>query len=96
MHEVVPGTADKSYGIHVAALAGLPHAVLQRSEQILGVFEAQQQGAIHVPAPVVAVPMQIEPSTVEQDLADLDIDNLSPRQALDVLYSLKSQLHKSG
>lgn len=104
LHEVVPGCADKSYGIHVAALAGLPHSVLSRAEQILVTLEARETGRANFPlvpelphealaenaSNVVPFHSQPKPTEVEQALSSLDVDSLSPREALDVLYRLKS------
>lgn len=87
MHEVIPGQADKSYGIYVAALAGLPRQVIQRSGQILTSLEADQKG-VSVPEQTTLLP--IGPSSVEKKLLALDVDNLSPRQALDLISELQA------
>lgn len=90
MHEVIPGQADKSYGIHVAALAGLPPQVIHRSSQILATIEAEHRGT-HIPEAILdPLPMPpMGPSALERDLLSLEIDLLSPREALDKLYELK-------
>jgi DNA mismatch repair protein MutS len=92
LHEVVPGTADKSYGIHVAALAGLPQSLIHRAEQIL-------QGLEQKPSTSLTIPEATQPSKmisdVEQTLSMLEVDHLSPRQALDVLYELKQKMISS-
>lgn len=88
LHEVIPGTADKSYGIHVAALAGLPPSVIHRANHILHSLETDKQDLPNIPY-AVANPPAI--SEVEQQLMSLDIDSLSPREALDVLYRLKEK-----
>lgn len=86
LHEVIPGQADKSYGIYVAALAGLPAQVIQRSSQILNSLEADQKG-ISVPEQPTFIPQG--PTPVEKKLLALDVDNLSPRQALDLIGELQ-------
>lgn len=83
LHQVIPGTADKSYGLHVAALAGLPSAVIDRASEVLGTLESQKTGA-----PPLSVPGRRPPDAYRQ-LQLLDIDSLSPREALDALYGLK-------
>ncbi|MBI1214304.1 MAG: DNA mismatch repair protein MutS [Alphaproteobacteria bacterium] len=107
LHEVAPGTADRSYGIHVAKLAGLPPAVLQRAEQVLGMLQnpdnATGSGTKVLKKPAADLPLfsvmpkevAPEPSAVEESLKIIDPDSLSPREALEALYALKKQLKSS-
>jgi DNA mismatch repair protein MutS len=98
LHEVGPGTADRSYGIHVAKLAGLPKTVTARAEEVLGVLEKGEQGgalarlADDLPL-FSAARSRAEPapkeSAAEAVLRDTRPDELSPREALDLLYRLK-------
>lgn len=102
LHEVGPGAADRSYGIQVAKLAGLPEGVLSRAQTVLHALEQSDQTgrsaklvddlplfSLSQPAKaVVAAP----PSEVEGALKKADIDALSPKQALDLLYQLKALL----
>jgi DNA mismatch repair protein MutS len=98
LHEVGPGTADRSYGIHVAKLAGLPKSVTARAEEVLGVLEKGEQGgalarlADDLPlfnaARRRAAPIPRE-SAAEALLREIRPDELSPREALDLLYRLK-------
>jgi DNA mismatch repair protein MutS len=97
LHEVVPGVADRSYGIHVAKLAGLPEAVVTRAEEVLRALEEGREG--HKPlARIDDLPLfgasAPEPKTspVEDALAAVEPDALTPKQALDVLYDLKRKL----
>lgn len=93
LHEVIPGAADKSYGIHVASLAGLPDAVVRRATEILGQLEQKEKPAVTVSSvsvPTVTVSSAPAISGLEKKLHALDIDSLSAREALDVLYQLKS------
>jgi DNA mismatch repair protein MutS len=102
LHEVAPGAADRSYGIHVAKLAGLPPAVIARAEAVLaGLEQGEPAGALarladDLPlfAAAAARPPQgaAEPSRVEQRLAELNPDELSPRDALELLYELRGLL----
>ncbi|HYM30125.1 MAG TPA: DNA mismatch repair protein MutS [Candidatus Cybelea sp.] len=104
LHEVGPGAADRSYGIQVAKLAGLPKTVVRRAEAVLAMLEKTgQTGAVARLAddlPLFQVAAKAaEPaaatSEVERLLAAADIDQLTPRQALDLLYQLKALLAKT-
>lgn len=92
LHEIAPGSADRSYGIHVAELAGLPAGVIARARVLLQELEKKQDGGITV-APVNPAQLAQMPaakySDAEKALAKLDPDQLSPREALDALYRLK-------
>ena len=98
LHEVGPGTADRSYGIHVAKLAGLPKTVTARAEEVLGVLEKGEQGgalarlADDLPL-FSAARRRAEPpppeSAVEVLLRDTRPDELTPREALELVYRLK-------
>ena len=98
LHEVVRGTADRSYGIHVAQLAGLPQAVVQRARQVLDTLEEQQvdavaqklTGSLPLSAPLTSAKYEAEPSAVETALASINPDELTPKQALEALYKLKA------
>lgn len=90
MHEVIEGAADKSYGIHVAALAGLPQSAIQRATEILAALETERSDfVIPLPSPTIATTTV---SQLERDILSLDVDNLSPRDALDQLYTLKRKI----
>ncbi|MDD9901640.1 MAG: DNA mismatch repair protein MutS, partial [Alphaproteobacteria bacterium] len=97
LHEVGDGTADKSYGIHVARLAGLPPAVVTRAEAVLKTLEGKKSPAkatedlpLFSAAPIAAPEPQ--ESAVELALKDINPDTLSPKEALDTLYALKSKM----
>ncbi len=100
LHEVGAGTADRSYGIHVARLAGLPAAVIGRAETILHSLEkGEQSSAVAKLAddlPLFAAAARhtapAGPSPAERALEALNPDDLSPRQALEELYRLKGLL----
>jgi DNA mismatch repair protein MutS len=96
LHEVGPGTADRSYGIHVAKLAGLPKAVTARAEEVLGVLEKGEQGGalarLADDLPLFSAARRAEPppaSAADALLHEIRPDELSPREALDLLYRLK-------
>jgi DNA mismatch repair protein MutS len=103
LHEVRKGAADRSYGVQVARLAGLPDAVIERARDVLHQLEsgerqtaAQRQSLIDdlplfrvAPAPAPAPKAE---SQVEKRLTEISPDELSPREALAALYELKSLL----
>ncbi len=96
LHQIEPGPASRSYGVQVARLAGVPGAVVQHARHALEALEthsaqAQAQVDLFAPPPPAAAP---EPSRVEQALAQIDPDALSPREALEQLYSLKKLLQQ--
>ena len=100
LHEVAPGAADRSYGVHVARLAGLPKSVVGRAEEILTTLEAGEQSGVVArltdDLPLFrAVPegaISVEPSALEQEIAAIDPDELTPRMALELIYRLKDLL----
>jgi len=106
LHEVLPGSADRSYGIQVAKLAGLPPAVIARAKSVLAKLEAQDRGqtarALVDDLPLFAVPSRAAaepapPSEAEKLLEAvkaLHPDEMSPREALEALYALKAKLPK--
>ena len=102
LHEVAAGAADRSYGIHVAKLAGLPAPVVARAESVLKKLEEGETGAASariaddlplfaamVQRPAAAPAEAAGPSPAEAALAEINPDELTPRQALDALYRLK-------
>jgi DNA mismatch repair protein MutS len=100
LHEVAPGAADRSYGIHVAKLAGLPPPVVARAEEVLALLEKGEQGGalarlaedlpLFTAARATAPPPAPPPALAA--LATLEPDALTPREALETLYKLKGLL----
>jgi DNA mismatch repair protein MutS len=98
LHEVVPGAADRSYGIQVAKLAGLPADVLKRAQDVLHALERGDSGRraktmvdeLPLFAATAQQPSQPKESEVEARLKAVDIDELSPKAALQLLYELKT------
>ena len=101
LHEVARGAADRSYGIHVAKLAGLPSPVVARAEEVLRALEEGREG--HKPLAKIDelplfsaarsdVPQYKKTSAVEEKLAAISPDSLAPKAALELLYELKSLL----
>ena len=93
-YRVIEGKADKSYGINVAKLAHLPKVVLDRASQLLLNFENQDNNQNYQPSLFVMDQVQPEKSQLLQQLQELDIDAMTPRDALDCLYELKKLSEK--
>lgn len=98
MHEVQEGAASKSFGLAVASLAGVPKAVVNQAKQKLSQLEtssvreskpARQSGPVKEEHQLNLLP---EPSEVEITLSNIDPDDLTPKQALELIYKLKKQL----
>jgi DNA mismatch repair protein MutS len=90
LHRVVPGGADRSYGIHVAALAGLPSAVIARARQVLA--ELERQRPLEPPELQLGLPIELAPDPLRKELEDIEPDSLSPLEALQKLYQLRAKL----
>jgi DNA mismatch repair protein MutS len=105
LHEVSPGAADRSYGIQVAKLAGLPMAVIERAEVVLsGLEDGETLGRdsaarlaedlpLFAAARPASGPRQTanEPSALDKALAETLPDSLTPREALDLIYRWKAE-----
>jgi DNA mismatch repair protein MutS len=102
LHEVTKGAADRSYGIHVGKLAGLPEAVVKRAERVLKHMEQSNRSSdvsqiaesLPLFASLGSQPTQ-EASPLEEALAEMNADDMSPREALEALYQLKNILDKA-
>jgi len=100
LRKVIPGGADRSYGIHVAQLAGLPRAVILRAGQILQQLEeeraSRRNGAGRESTEAQALQLSIfgRSSEIESELKDLDIDTMSPIEAINKLYELKKKAER--
>ncbi|MBV9510529.1 MAG: DNA mismatch repair protein MutS [Caulobacteraceae bacterium] len=99
LHEAAPGPADRSYGVQVAKLAGVPGAVVARAREVLERLETQTASPARLDdLPLFAAAAAVEeavgygPSEVEEALKGLDLDGMSPREALEALYRLKGLL----
>ena len=96
MHAVQEGAASKSFGLQVAQLAGVPKMVIKRAKQRLSELELQQAPTILTSTPMESNAFEQPSLALEEHpalttLIDTDIDDLSPRQALDLLYVLKGK-----
>jgi DNA mismatch repair protein MutS len=96
LHEARPGPADRSYGVQVAKLAGVPPTVVARARQVLDRLERETASPARLDdLPLFAAAAEpahafvAEPSAAERALAELDLDGMSPREAMEALYRLK-------
>lgn len=98
LHKVVPGGADRSYGVNVAKLAGLPRPVLRRAEQVLHELEERHLRGESASAPSEngsdQLPLFSGPHPVIGQLQDLDIDAMTPLEAISTLYELKKRVQE--
>ncbi|MBR1487175.1 MAG: DNA mismatch repair protein MutS, partial [Synergistaceae bacterium] len=105
LHQVVKGPADRSYGIEVARLAGLPNSVLRRSFELLEIFEREgidvkNLKKISAPLPQIALKRQImmfspEADGIIEEIAELDTNNITPIEALNILNKLRARSQKA-
>jgi DNA mismatch repair protein MutS len=103
LHELAKGAADRSYGLSVAKLAGIPPPVIKRAKAVLDKLEKSRAETGGLAAglgdlPLFAVTAEAEEKgdTLREAIIALDVDSLSPREALDELYRLKAEAEKSG
>jgi len=90
LHRVVPGGADRSYGIHVAAVAGLPSGVIARARDVLG--ELERQRPLEPAELQLGLPIEMAPDPLRKELEEMDPASLSPLEALQKLYQLRAKL----
>ena len=109
LRKIIPGSADKSYGIHVARLAGLPKKVLDRAHEVL--FNLEQSEFDEVGIPKISrseidknnsfPPGQLglfseTENRLIQKISQIDPNNMSPKQALDTLFELSKMLKENN
>ncbi len=106
LHKIVPGGADKSYGIHVAELAGMPRQVVQRAREIMADLEANGTASPLTPlrqgrrrrkretVPPMQLPLFVEEHPVVNTLRTLDVNQITPLEALNTLYELKKMVEE--
>jgi DNA mismatch repair protein MutS len=102
LHEIAKGVADRSYGIHVARLAGLPKAVTERAGDILKRLEKSDRSSLEqalgldLPLFSAAETKNEAPSEIDAMLSGLKPDDFTPKQALEFLYALKAKLNDAS
>jgi DNA mismatch repair protein MutS len=106
LRKIIPGGTDNSYGIHVAQMAGLPAPVIERAREILSNLEAneltpnrtpklaQRRPGRNVDRQQISLFEKTKPSEVEKRLKDIDVNNLTPLDALMTLDELKKMMDK--
>ena len=107
LHEVKPGSADRSYGIQVAKLAGIPDSVIERAREVLEGLEADELeggkrlGGLLEGLPLFSAPTRSlappppDETAVSGRLEKINPDQLSPRDALELIYELKEALRRA-
>jgi DNA mismatch repair protein MutS len=104
LHEVTAGAADRSYGIQVAKLAGLPASVIERAKVVLAKLEQEDRAApkgfedlplFAAPYKAASAPRSDAEDLLSGALAALNPDDMSPREAMETLYRLKQMLGRS-
>ena len=101
LHKIVPGGADKSYGVHVAQMAGLPQGVVNRAWEVLADLEAQSQQKNGQQVKVKVEPAQQmalfnDGGNLQKLLRELDIPNLTPIEAINKLYELQKEAQEGS
>ena len=101
LHKIVPGGADKSYGVHVAQMAGLPQGVVNRAWEVLADLEAQSQQKNGQQVKVKVEPAQQmalfnDGGNLQKLLKELDIPNLTPIEAINKLYELQKEAQEGS
>ena len=95
LHKIVPGGADRSYGIHVAQLAGLPSPVIQRANEIMAELEKTSGRAVKIDSHAAQQAMLFpESSPLLNELKELDVNSLSPIEALNKLFEWQKKFTK--
>jgi len=91
LHKIIPGGSDRSYGIHVAQLAGLPKSVIIRAQEVLAELESRAPKTNKAPhhKAQLQIPLFSKGSLLADEITRLDIDSMSPLEAINKLYELK-------
>jgi DNA mismatch repair protein MutS len=96
LHKIVPGAADRSYGIHVGQIAGLPKPVISRANEILTKLETESKnGSKNENIPISQLALFPETNPLLESLQKLDINSISPIEAINILYEWKKRFLKS-
>ena len=92
LHKVDDGSIDKSYGIHVAKLANLPDSLIKRADEILKVYENKEKKRDVIVQESLIFEEPKKESEIEKKLKEMDVLNLTPLEAMNVLYKLKEEI----
>ncbi|HID74315.1 MAG TPA: DNA mismatch repair protein MutS, partial [Thermoplasmata archaeon] len=96
LRKVEPGPSQRSYGIQVARLAGLPREVIERADEILHTLEGRQAPDVPRRRRRVVQEVLFRESEVERDIREMDVDTLTPVEALGILAELKERVKRGG
>jgi len=96
LRRIIPGGADKSYGIHVAQLAGLPQKVIKRAQELLVELEqnhvqSQDLSLSVAQSAAATTPISLFTSSTVDELLAIDITTITPIEAINILYQLQNQ-----
>lgn len=95
LHKIIPGAADRSYGIHVGQIAGLPKPVINRANEILNRLESEGNSPAKVrEEPLIQMALFPETNPIVDALANVDVNAISPIEAINLLYEWKSRFGK--
>ena len=92
LHKIKEGSIDKSYGIHVAKLANLPDSLINRADQILKVYENKEQKRDVIIQQSFNFEEEVKENEIEKEIKELDVLNLTPLEAMNILYNLKEKI----
>ena len=92
LHKVEDGSIDKSYGIHVAKLANLPDSLIKRADQILNIYENKEKKRDVIVQESLIFEEPKKESEIENELKNIDVLNLTPLEAMNILYKLKEKI----
>ena len=90
MHKILDGEADKSYGIHVAKLAGLPLSVIKKATKLLSNLKQKDSEKKHMRSDDPIIHISNEDEKFFREFDSINVDEITPRQSLDIFYKLKS------
>jgi DNA mismatch repair protein MutS len=104
LRRIIPGGADKSYGIHVAQLAGLPKRIIERAQQVLLELEQCKGSTDRIPSPVklpgnkhnAVATVSLFSSSIADELLAIDVMTLTPLEALNTLYKLQNKAREES
>ena len=96
MHKILDGEADKSYGIHVAKLAGIPLAVTDNATMILSDLQSKSNENKKNSIKETDIVKSKEVNNFFEEFDKIEVDDMTPRQSLDFFYKLKSMRHTNG
>lgn len=92
LHKVEDGSIDKSYGIHVAKLASLPDSLIKRADQILNIYENKEKKRDVIVQESLIFEEPKKESEIENEIKNIDVLNLTPLEAMNILYKLKEKI----